>query len=61
MEYIKEVENTGHIKEETFDEARDSALECAKQNIETAFLTEREKKAAKEKRRQSCTRNRPKV
>lgn len=48
MEYINEVETTGHIKEETFDETRDSALECVKQNIEVSSLTEREKEAAKE-------------
>jgi len=48
MEYIIEVETTGRIKEETFDETRDSALECAKQNIEVSSLTEREKKVAKE-------------
>ncbi len=32
----------------TFDETRDSALECAKQNIEASSLTEREKYVAKE-------------
>jgi len=32
----------------TFDETRDSALECAKQNIEFSSLTEREKHVAKE-------------
>ena len=42
------MESTGHIQEETFDETRDSALECAKQNIEASSLTEQEKKAAKE-------------
>ena len=45
--YIKEVETTGHIHEATFDETRDSALECAKQNIEASSLTEREKHVAK--------------
>lgn len=48
MEYIKEIETTGHIKEKTFDETRDSALECVKQNIEASSLTEREKDVAKE-------------
>ena len=37
-----------HIKEYTFDETRDSAIECAKQNIEASSLTEREKHVAKE-------------
>ena len=32
----------------TFDETRDSALECAKQNIEASSLAEREKHVAKE-------------
>lgn len=46
--YIEEVATTVHIQEKTFDETRDSALECAKQNIEASSLTEREKKVAKE-------------
>lgn len=48
VKFVDEVITTGHIKEKTFDETRDSALECAKQNIEASSLTEREKKAAKE-------------
>ena len=47
-EYIKELTTSGNIKEYTFDETRDSALECAKQNIEASSLTEREKHVAKE-------------
>ena len=31
--FIEEILESGHIKECTFDETRDSALECAKQNI----------------------------
>ena len=46
--FIEEIFGSGHIKEYTFDETRDSALECAKQNIETSSLTEREKHVAKE-------------
>ena len=46
--FIKEILGSGHIKECTFDETRDSALECAKQNIEASSLTEREKHVAKE-------------
>lgn len=48
VKFVEEVATTGHIKEETFDETRDSALECAKQNIEVSSLTEREKHVAKE-------------
>lgn len=48
VKFVEELVSTGHIQEETFDETRDSALECAKQNIEAFSLTEREKKAAKE-------------
>ena len=46
--FIEEIFGSGHIKECTFDETRDSALECAKQNIEASSLTEREKHVAKE-------------
>ena len=46
--FIEEIFESGHIKEYTFDETRDSALECAKQNIEASSLTEREKHVAKE-------------
>ena len=46
--FIEEIFCSGHIKEHTFDETRDSALECAKQNIEASSLTEREKHVAKE-------------
>lgn len=45
--FVEEVTTTGHIKEETFDETRDTALECAKQNIDASSLTEREKHLAK--------------
>ncbi len=48
VKFVEEVITTGHIKEKTFDETRDSALECAKQNIEASSLTEREKHVAKE-------------
>lgn len=46
--FIEEIFEFGHIKEYTFDETRDSALECAKQNIEASSLTEREKHVAKD-------------
>lgn len=46
--FMEEILDSGHIKECTFDETRDSALECAKQNIEASSLTEREKHLAKE-------------
>lgn len=46
--FIEEIFSSGHIKEHTFDETRDSALECAKQNIEASSLTERDKHVAKE-------------
>lgn len=46
--FIEEIFSSGHIKEHTFAETRDSALECAKQNIETSSLTERDKYVAKE-------------
>ena len=46
--FIEEILGSGHIKECTFDETRDSASECAKQNIEASSLTEREKYVAKE-------------
>ena len=46
--FIEEILGSGYIKECTFDETRDSALECAKQNIEASSLTEREKHVAKE-------------
>lgn len=46
--YIDEIINTGHVKEATFDQTKDSALECVKQNIEASSLTERDKIVAKE-------------
>ena len=46
--FIEEILVSGHIKGQTFDETRDSALECAKQNIEASSLAEREKYVAKE-------------
>lgn len=46
--FIEEIFGSGHIKEYTFDKTTDSALECAKQNIEVSSLTEREKHVAKE-------------
>ena len=45
---IEEILNSGHITEYTFDETKESALECAMQNIEASSLTEREKHVAKE-------------
>lgn len=36
------------ISESTFDETKESAVECAKQNVDAASLTEREKEVAKE-------------
>lgn len=45
---IEEILVSGHIKGQTFDETRDSALECVRQNIDASSLTEREKHVAKE-------------
>ena len=45
--FIEEILGSGHIKEHTFDETRDSALECAKQNIEASSLTERDETCGK--------------
>ena len=45
--FIEEILGSGHIKEHTFDETRDSALECAKQNIEDSSLTERDETCGK--------------
>lgn len=36
------------ISESTFDGTKESAVECAKQNVDAASLTEREKEVAKE-------------
>ena len=46
--FIEEILVSGHIKGQTFDETRDSALECVRQNIDASSLTEREKHVAKE-------------
>lgn len=48
-EFLKEVCNPPFlIKESTFDETRDSTIECAKQNIRDSSLSDREKEYAKE-------------
>lgn len=36
--FIEEILGSGHIKEYTFDETRDSALECAKQILRLHLL-----------------------
>ena len=49
FEYLREVGTPPYlIKEPTFDETRDSAIECAKQNIEDSNLSNKEKKYAKD-------------
>ena len=35
------------ISESTFDETKDSAVECAKQNVDASSLSDREKEIAK--------------
>ena len=48
-EFLKELFTPPYvISESTFDEMKESAVECTKQNVEAASLTEREKKVAKE-------------
>ncbi len=47
-EYLKEIFNPPFlINESTFDETRDSAIECAKQNIEESKLSDKEKEHVK--------------
>lgn len=48
-EFLKELFTPPYvISESTFDETKESAVECAKQNVDAASLTEREKEVAKE-------------
>lgn len=35
------------VSESTFDETKDSAVECAKQNVDASSLSDREKEIAK--------------
>ena len=36
------------ISDSTFDETKESSVDCAKQNVDAAYLTDREKEVAKE-------------
>lgn len=48
-EFLKELFTPPYvISESNFDETKESAVECAKQNVDAASLTEREKEVAKE-------------
>lgn len=48
-EFLKELFTPPYvISESTFYETKESAVECAKQNVDAASLTEREKEVAKE-------------
>lgn len=48
LEYLREVSTPPYlIQEPTFDETRDSAIECAKQDIEDSNLSDKEKEYAK--------------
>lgn len=48
-EFLKELFTPPYvICESTFDETKESAVGCAKQNVDAASLTEREKEVAKE-------------
>lgn len=48
-EFLKELFTPPYvINESTLDETKESAVECAKQNVDAASLTEREKEVAKE-------------
>lgn len=49
VEFLKELFTPPYvINESTFDETKDSAVECAKQNVDASSLTDREKEVAKE-------------
>lgn len=48
-EFLKELFTPPYaISESTFDETKDSAVECAKQNVDASSLSDKEKKVAKE-------------
>ena len=48
-EFLKELFTPPYvISESTLDETKESSVECAKQNVDAASLTEREKEVAKE-------------
>lgn len=48
-EFLKELFTPPYVvSESTLDETKKSAVECAKQNVDAASLTEREKEVAKE-------------
>lgn len=48
VEFLKELFTSPYvISESTFDETKDSAVECAKQNVDASSLSDREKEIAK--------------
>jgi hypothetical protein len=48
VEFLKELFTPPYvISESTFDETKDSAVECAKQNVDASSLSDREKEIAK--------------
>lgn len=48
VEFLKELFTPPFIiNESTFDETKDSAVECARQNVDASSLSDREKEVAK--------------
>ena len=48
VEFLKELFTSPYVfSESTFDETKDSAVECAKQNVDASSLSDREKEIAK--------------
>lgn len=48
VEFLKELFTPPYvISESTFDETKDSAVECAKQSVDASSLSDREKEIAK--------------
>lgn len=48
VEFLKELFIPPYVfSESTFDETKDSAVECAKQNVDASSLSDREKEIAK--------------
>lgn len=48
VEFLKELFTPPYVvSESTFDETKDSAVECAKQNVDASSLSDREKEIAK--------------
>lgn len=48
VDFLKELFTPPYVvSESTFDETKDSAVECAKQNVDASSLSDREKEIAK--------------